>query len=179
MSLYTENGECEACEFRESLDLLRQSSFLAALPLDALKLFAYLCRREFYRAGEELVVAGEDDGRAFLIIEGTVCLIQPEPKAFESIGNECIKQYEPGEFLGCLSLLGDLRRLYTLKAETDTRCLVLTRELFFKAMNQFPDLWPRVFTGLLGRIRSWEIRLLEIADTLPDSVRERLGATLL
>lgn len=174
MNLFEEKGECNLCEFKESLDLLRQSSFLAALPLEALKLFAYLCGREIYRAGEDLVTLGEDDGKAFLIIEGTVCLMHSE-----TLGESCLRRFEAGEFIGYLSLLGEMPRLYTLRAHVDTECLVLTRDRFFKAMRQFPDLWPRVFTGILKRIVSWEAGLLETVESLPETARRKLGVSLL
>ena len=174
MNLFAENDECNLCEFKESLELLRQSSFLATLPLEALKLFAYLCRRELYRAGEDLVTIGEDDGKAFLIIEGTACLMHSE-----TMGETCLRRFEAGEFIGYLSLLGEMPRLYTLRAHVDTRCLVLTRDRFFKAMKQFPDLWPRVFTGILNRILAWDRGVLEMAGALPEAMRRTLGVSLL
>ena len=47
-----------SCEFQENLEILRQIDFFAGLPIETLKIFAYLCSREKYQAGDYLF-AGE------------------------------------------------------------------------------------------------------------------------
>ncbi|MBT8407149.1 MAG: hypothetical protein KJP05_06810 [Deltaproteobacteria bacterium] len=77
-----------------------------------------------------------------------------------------------------LALLGDMRRLFSFKALTDMRCLVMTREKFIKAIEQFPELIPRVLETMVDRIRSWEERLLIDQDGLCDSCRKKVGVSL-
>jgi hypothetical protein len=54
----------------------------------------------------------------------------------------------------------------------------MTREKFIKAIEQFPELMPRVLETVVDRIRSWEERLLIDQDGLCDSCRKKVGVSL-
>jgi CRP-like cAMP-binding protein len=141
----------EACEFREFLALLRRIYFFSRLPLDALKVFAYLCTKERFRAGDALIRQGEDDGQAFYILEGEARLIREE-----SEGEREIRTLGPETFLGGMSLLTESPRLFTLRAETDMACLVLNRKRFLRTLEQFPDVSPKLMGAIVEQIHSWE-----------------------
>jgi len=64
-----------SCEFQENLNILRQISIFSPLPLDSLKVFAYLCNRERFKKGDFLFKQDEDDGQAFYIISGEAVLV--------------------------------------------------------------------------------------------------------
>ncbi len=143
---------CVICEFQENLVALREIDFFSELPLDLLKILAYLCNREKYQKGDFLINKGEDDGQAFYIISGRAGLMSDgEDRSFYMI-----RDYGPGKFIGGLSLIGKMPRLFSIKALEDTLCLVLTREKFSKAIAQFPDITPRLFQAVLTRILNWE-----------------------
>jgi CRP-like cAMP-binding protein len=154
------NSSDPACEFQQNLEILRQIDFFAGLPMETLKVFAYLCARESFAAEDYLYREDDDDGQAFYILSGQLSLIH------EVDGREVsIRNYEAGEFIGGLSLLGSTRRLFSLKAGQDTECLLLTREKFTKAITQFPDLIPKIFKSVVDSIRSWDQQLLfEMAE---------------
>jgi len=143
---------CFICEFQENLATLREIDFFSELPLDLLKIIAYLCVREKYREGEFLLNKGEDDGQAFYIISGRAGLLHDNDTDKSLVINE----YGPGRFIGGLSLIGKMRRLFSLKALEDTVCLVLTREKFSKAIAQFPDITPKLLQAVITRILNWE-----------------------
>ncbi|NIR15299.1 MAG: hypothetical protein GWN86_15745 [Desulfobacterales bacterium] len=58
------------------------------------------------------------------------------------------------------------------------KCLVMTREKFLKAIEQFPELIPRVLETVVDRVRSWEERLLIDQEGLCDSCRMKVGVSL-
>ena len=62
-------------EFQENLSALREIPFFSKLPMEKLKLFAYLCTRNSYEPGDYMFQQGDDDGRAFYILEGNAALI--------------------------------------------------------------------------------------------------------
>ena len=70
MSLLEKNNTTPSSEFQENLELLRQIYFFSGLPLETLKVFAYLCSREKFKQDEYIFSQDEDDGRAFYIING-------------------------------------------------------------------------------------------------------------
>ena len=156
MNSSTENHKpFHSCEYKENLDILRQTYLFSKLPLEALKVFAYLCTKEIYRAGEFLFRQGEEDGQALVLLSGTARLIR------ENHAGECtFRDYSAHDFIGAMALLGKVNRLYSLKALTDTTCLVLEREKFSRTMLQFPAIVPIVIQALTERIHTWEEKLL-------------------
>ncbi len=150
-----ENKSETGCEFQQNLEILRQIDFFAGLPIETLKIFAYLCARETYQAGDYLFSQEDDDGQAFYLISGNAVL------AHATDGAEIeVMTYTSDMFLGSLALLGSMPRLFSLKAAEKVECLVLTREKFTKSIEQFPELMPRLLKSVVVGIRSWDKRFM-------------------
>jgi CRP-like cAMP-binding protein len=144
-------------EYQENLDMLRQIDFFSGLPLEATKVFAYLCKREPFKPGDIIFQQGDDDGRAFFIVSGQARLTQQNDNA-----ETTIREYGAGDFIGRMTLLGQIRRLFTLTATTEGVCLVITREKFTKALEKFPNLAPKFIEVVIKNIYRWEKRFLSI-----------------
>ena len=174
MNLSEKNNTGPVSEFQENLDVLRQIYFFSGLPLETLKVFAYLCTRDKFKTGEYLFRQGEDDGQAFYVIEGNAVL------EYEQDGEtNIIRDLGSGEFLGGLTLVGEMRRLFSLKATENTTCLILNREKFVKTLEQFNDLMPKIFKALVMSIDSWEARFLATRTDKCGDCMEHLGVSLL
>ena len=142
-------------EFKENLNALRQIYLFSRFPLDSLKVFAYLCTKENFRKEEYLFKQDDDDGQAFYILSGSARLIR------ETDGKKMmIRDYPEESFIGGMVLLGHIHRLYSLQALEDLSCLVLSREKFQKAMEQFPDLMPKITRALIEQVFAWEEHFL-------------------
>ena len=138
-------------EYQENLNFLRQVDFFSGIPLEATKVFAYLCTRESYHSGEYLFQQNDECEQAHYIISGNARLL------IEVNNNEQeVKEYGEGEFVGRLALLGNMRRLFSLKAITDVNCLILTREKFSKALAQFPEVMPKMTKVIVNNVYNWE-----------------------
>ena len=161
-------------ELEENLEILRQTYFFSGLPLETLKVFAYLCTREKFKPGEYIFRQHEDDGQAFYIISGKAMLEREDNNTAREI-REC----RSGEFLGGLTLLGEARRLFSLKAIEESICLILNREKFSKASEQFPDIMPRIFKAVARSIDSWEQRFLADRADLCGECMANLGVSLI
>jgi CRP-like cAMP-binding protein len=174
MSLLEKNNSAPSSEFQENLELLRQIYFFSGLPLETLKVFAYLCSREKFKQNEYIFSQDEDDGRAFYIINGQAQLERKDTGETTEV-----REYTTGEFIGGLTLLGETKRLYSLKSTTDTTCLVLSREKFSKTMEQFPSLLAKICNAVAKSIDTWEERFLsDRADQCGDCL-DKLGVTLI
>ena len=168
------NDSGQSCEFQENLNILRQVSVFSPLPLDTLKVFAYLCSRERFKRDDFLFRQEEDDGQAFFIISGKAVLVYE--KALQRIE---FTHYGEGDFVGGLTLMGKVSRLFSLKALTDTECLIVHREKFAKAMEQFPELMPKILQELVKRIYQWEKALLaDHAETYAECIK-KTGVSLI
>ncbi|MGD8270685.1 MAG: hypothetical protein PVH69_10950, partial [Desulfobacterales bacterium] len=64
-------------------------------------------------------------------------------------------------FLGRLALMSTMSRLFSLRARTDMICLTITREKFTKALEQFPDLMPKLIRVIVENIYNWERRFVD------------------
>lgn len=165
---------CESCEFQENLAMLRQIPFFSALPIPALKVLAYLSSRESFKPGEYLFRAEDDDGCAFSIISGTVTMIHADGD-----GETTIRTFEKGDFIGGLSLLASMRRLFSVRAETTADCLVISRQKFQKAMEQFPEMQPRVLKAVVESVRDWDGRHFSEHANACGECRKSAGVSML
>ena len=174
MNLSAKNNEsCESCEFEENLKILREIPFFSRIPLETLKVLAYLCTRETFKQGDYLFNQNDDDGQAFYIISGKARLMHTNG------GDEQeIRDYAEGTFLGGLTLMGNMGRLFSMKALSDVTCLILTRDKFSRVMNQYPDLMPKIITAIISTIRSWEERFLTASDESCTACKKRIGVSL-
>jgi len=168
------NDSSPSSELEENLEILRQTYFFSGLPLETLKVFAYLCTREKFKKDEYIFRQNEDDGRAFYIISGKARLEREDNESTKEI-RDC----HTGEFIGGLTLLGDTGRLFSLKAVEDTICLVLERERFTKTIEQFPTIMPRIFKAVAKNIDSWEERFLADRADLCGQCIVNLGVSLI
>lgn len=174
MSLSDANSLAPSCEFTENLNLLRQIAFFSGMPLEPLKVFAYLCVRETFRPGDHLMRQDEDDGQAFHLLSGRVAVERREGER-----TIAVRTIEAGAFVGGLALLSELPRLFSLRAETQTLCLVLGREKFAQAIRRFPDQIPRLFRAVAEAVSAWEASFLADRPATCDACLAHLGVSLL
>lgn len=156
-------------ELQENINILRQINFFSSLQLEALKVIAYLCDREAYEPGDELISQAEDGGRAFYILSGGVSLEHTDEGE-----TQILRQYGPETFIGGLILLGKMHSLFTVKAESQTVCLVLAREKFGHVVEQFPDMMPKILKAMVGGVKDWEKELLGA-----DAGRKQFGVSMI
>ncbi len=174
MNSSEKNRTGPSSELEENLEILRQTYFFSGLPLETLKVFAYLCTRVKFKEGEYIFLQNEDDGRAFYIISGKARL----ERADNSTAKE-IRDCNAGEFMGGLTLLGEVRRLFSMKALQDTVCLILEREKFSKAIEQFPNIMPRIFKAVAKNVDAWEERFLADRADMCGECMVNLGVSLI
>lgn len=168
------NDSSSASEFEENLSIIRDISFFSELPLETLKVLAYLGTHERFPAGDYLFRQDDDDGQSFYIISG-------KARVLYAAGDRQaeLRDIAGGSFLGSLSLLGHARRLFTLQAMTEVTCLILTREKFTKALEQFPGMAPCILQALVNGIHSWEQHALAHVGEDCSNCRQSLGVSLL
>jgi len=161
-------------EYAQNLEILREISFFSGLPLEPLKILAYLCERERFKAGEYLFHQDEAEGKAFYIITGRAELLRAEQDR-----DQAFSDYLAGSFIGGLSLLADTRRLFSLRAVADTACMTLTRERFAKTLEQFPEIVPKLLVAVVKSVSNWESRFFLDHAEICELCRNRMGVSLI
>jgi CRP-like cAMP-binding protein len=163
-----------SCEITDNIGILREINFFSGLPLEVVKLFAYLCTRESFKAGGFLFHQGDDDGCAYFTLKGEVELMHRSNGA-----DETLRRYPEGSFFGSLSLMAPMPRLFSLRAATDLNCLVLTREKFAKITEQFPEITPRIISSIVSRVLKWEKQALKALENDLARCQQGIGISLL
>jgi CRP/FNR family transcriptional regulator, cyclic AMP receptor protein len=159
-------------EYQVNLEILMQLPLFAGIPLEPLKVLAYLCRRETFKAGESIFHEHEVDTNAYYLIEGQAALIM------ESDGETELTEVGEREFIGSMSLFCDMKRLFTLKAKTRVICLVLSRDKFQKIVERFPEVAMKLVQAMLLRVHEWEEQFLREHAQACDDCRKRIGVSL-
>ncbi len=142
-------------EYQSNLEMLVQIPIFTGLPLESLKVLAYLCTRETFKAGEVIFHQHEVDPHAYFFIRGTVQLVLENEQ-----GEEDLRLFGENDFIGGLTMFYDMKRLFTLKARSDVTCLMLSKEKFHKTLERFPEIAFRVFEGIAKSIYQWEYRVV-------------------
>lgn len=159
-------------EFQANLEILMQIPFFSGVPIEPLKVLAYLCKREIFREGEVIFQQHEMDENAYFIIDGQARLI------LEKDGEEEITVFGQSAFIGGMTMFYGMKRLFSFKAKTQVTCLMLTREKFQKALEQYPHIAGKVFEGIIRSIHEWEIQAVSGHDPNCAKCRGSIGVTL-
>lgn len=168
------NDSYQSSEFQENLELLRQTYFFSGLPIESLKVFAYISDRETFRAGDYLFRQDEDDGQAFYIISGSAAL-----SFKDDVGERDLGGFKEGDFIGGLTLMGARHRLFSLKASSDLVCMVIHRDKFDLTLQQFPEVMLKIVKVIVERINNWEKQALAARDPSCDGCCENIGVSLI
>jgi CRP-like cAMP-binding protein len=168
MSSSTESRQT-AKELKDNLQLLMHLPILSGLPMEPLKLLAYLCRRQVFREGQIIFHQEDLDPNGYLIISGRAQLMLEAPRELELI------EIGEMEFVGGLSLFCEMKRIYSLKAQTEVVTLTLSRDKFQKTLEQYPDIGPRIFEATAKSIIRWETHFVREHLSRCTECRNRMG----
>jgi CRP/FNR family transcriptional regulator, cyclic AMP receptor protein len=159
-------------EYQANLEVLMQLPLFAGLPLEPLKVLAYLCKRETFRPEEIIFHEHEIDTNAYYIFEGMAELVS------ESNGEAAFTTFGERDFIGSMSLFCDIKRLFTLKARTKVICLTLSRDKFQKVVERFPEITNRMVQSILMGVHAWEERFLREHALTCGDCRKWIGVSL-
>lgn len=151
-------------ELLENLDILRKLSAFAGLPMEIIKLYAYIAKRQVYRPREMIFTQGEPAFRAHVIVSGRVRLFtERNKKELE------LQELGPSNFFGYMSLLADFTWPLSSQAAADTELLILEREGFRRVLVQFPEQCVTVVERLVQmRIRRMRKHMQVLMDKITD-----------
>lgn len=117
---------------------------MAAIPLlaeveqEALRLIAFSGETRIFRAGDVLFRRGEVADGGFILLVGSIALEgSPDGRIPKQIVG-------PGTLIGGRALISELPRPTTAMAREPTTVLKITRRLFYRVLNEFPDSADRV-----------------------------------
>jgi CRP/FNR family cyclic AMP-dependent transcriptional regulator len=174
-SLMNTGDSGDKSEFSNNLNIFRQIEFFSGLPMEVIKLFAFLCNRQTYKAGDQIFSQDDDDQCSYYILSGRVRLVLE----FEN-EQHLIREYESENYFGVLSLMTPMVKPLSLYALEDTTCIVMTRNAFSKVVAQFPDVPMTIVKAIGHRVMKAERRAINAFETSKDdTIKQHLGISLI
>jgi CRP/FNR family transcriptional regulator, cyclic AMP receptor protein len=145
------------CELDENLDILRMVPAFSSIPIERLKVFAYLSNRILYRAGEFVFRQGERGNLGYVVVCG-------KAQAIRELKDHSIflHEFKESDFFGGFVLFADTPRILSVRASTDLECLTIDRETFQKLFLQFPEVGIKMLDVMVRRLIQMEEKLMQV-----------------
>lgn len=129
------------------IDLLKQTPLFAELSKADLEILRPSVRIEIYETGRVILREGRVGAAFFLVVSGNVEVIKGmgsnEPVVVATLG--------AGDFFGEIATMKHLPRSASVRAQTETKCLMIQRLHFDSYIDQFPSVLAKVESALAAR----------------------------
>jgi CRP/FNR family transcriptional regulator, cyclic AMP receptor protein len=139
---------------REEVELLQRIPLFANVEASKLKLLAFTSERIAFEAGQVLFHQGDAGDAAYLIIEGEAEVLVSGPG-----GPIEVAVLGRNEIVGEIAILCDVPRTATIRARRRLVCLRISKELFLRLINEFPQLAVAVVRELASRVEAGNQKL--------------------
>lgn len=162
-------------EFAANLKFFRQIEFFSGFPVEVMKLFAFLCKRQSYKPGDIIFHQDDDDQCSYYILSGKANLVFAKNKT-----EHVIREHEAESYFGVLSLMTPMVKQFSLIATQDTTCIVMSRKAFSKVVDQFPEILMIIMRFIGQRVLQAERKcILEFESKGGENLKNLLGISLL
>jgi CRP/FNR family transcriptional regulator, cyclic AMP receptor protein len=139
---------------KEEVDLLRRIPLFANVEPSKLKLLAFTSERIAFEAGHILFNQGDAGDAAYIVIEGEAEVLVNGP-----VGPIQVAVLGRNAIVGEIAILCDVPRTATIKARERLVCLRISKELFLRLLNEFPQIAIAVVRELAHRIEMDNVKL--------------------
>lgn len=147
------------------ITMLRRHDLFAGLASARLEVIAFTAERAVFEPGELIFEAGEEGLDAFLILEGEAQMVLRHPD-----GKMETARVDAGDLIGeavliAPELAGTLRRS-DMRAVKRIEALVISRYLFQRLMQEFPEMAGAVAGALAQRLMGTQQEMNQLAERL-------------
>ena len=143
----------------DDIAFLERVPILRPLGAGALRILAIGAESYAVEADQMLFAAGEAADCAYIVQQGTFTLKPERPGAGEIVA-------QPGTLLGELALLAEARRQASATAREDSTVLRISRAMFLKMLESYPDAAQRLHEMLASRADQWTREIENVRATL-------------
>ena len=134
-----------ALSVEDKLGILRGVPLFADLDERGLQAVSILAREVTFKAGDVLMIEGEDGDLFFVIVEGTVRIER---------GDRTIRSMTAGGFLGEIALVDRRPRTATATCVTDASLLEIRRHEFERLLDTLPAVHAKIRAAIDRRART-------------------------
>lgn len=141
----------------EEVELLRSIPLFANIEASKLKLLAFTSERLSFQEGQSLCRQGDMGDSAYLVMDGEANVIIEMPDGSELT----VAQIGRNAFVGEIAILCDVPRTATITATTKLETLRISKDLFFRLVNEFPTMAVEIMRELARRVDQTNGQLTE------------------
>lgn len=132
----------------QEVDLLRNIPLFSKIDPARLKLLAFASERLTFAPDQELFHQGDHGDAAYIVIDGAVDILVDGPS-----GNMIkVASLGKNELIGEIAILVDIPRTATARAAKEVTTLVVSKELFFRLVIEFPEIGVEIMRELAQRL---------------------------
>ena len=131
----------------EEVDLLKKIPLFSNIEVSKLKLLAFTSERVKFGAGEMLFNQDDMGDAAYIIMDGEADVI-----INTSSGPVTVATLHKNDFVGEIAILCDVPRTATVRAKSDLTTLMITKDLFFRLITEFPQMAVEIMRELALRL---------------------------
>ncbi len=131
----------------EEVEALQNIPLFAKIDASKLKLLAFTSERVNYDPGKDLFKQGDPGDAAYIILDGEADIIVNTPG-----GELVVASMKKNDFVGDIAILCDVPRTATVRATKPLSTLVITKDLFFQLVTEFPDMSVAIMRELAQRL---------------------------
>jgi CRP-like cAMP-binding protein len=142
----------------DDITFLERIAVLRSLGAPALRILAIGAESYRVDSGQLLFAAGEPADGAYIVQQGSFSL-QPERGDAEILAG-------PGTLLGESALMAETRRPATAIAREDSTVLRISRAMFLKMLDGYPDAAQRLRELFTARANQWEREMANVRAVL-------------
>lgn len=138
----------------EEVDALRNLPLFARVAPSKLKLIAFASERLVFPEGSRLFRQGDPGDVAYIVLEGAADVVVETPE-----GELTVARLGKNDIIGEMAILMDAPRTATVRAASRLETLEITKELFFRMVEEFPEIAIEVMRVLAHRLDATNARL--------------------
>lgn len=150
----------------EEVELLRNIPLFANIEPSKLKLLAFTSEQIAYSKDQVLCKQGEIGDAAYIIIDGEAEILVDTPA-----GPMAVATVGRNDIVGEIAILCDVPRTATVKAKTKLETLVISKDLFFRLIMEFPQIGIEIMRELASRLEATTKNLRETMNQLAQAHR--------
>lgn len=146
------------------VETLRTIPMFRSIEPGKLRLLAFISERNTFRPGEVMCTQGEPGDSAFIILDGEGDILVDSGREQRKVA-----EIKKNDVVGEMSLLCDMPRTATVKASSEITALTISKDNFFRILQEFPEVSLEIMRVLARRLERTTRDLAEVRGQLSDT----------
>jgi CRP/FNR family cyclic AMP-dependent transcriptional regulator len=139
----------------EEVELLKLVPIFSKIEQAKLKLLAFTSERVNFAAGQEVCHQGDQGDTMYVILGGAADVLIDSPS-----GQIAVAEMKKNSFFGEIAILLEVPRTATIKATEPLSTLKITKDTFYRLVDEVPQMAIEVMRELAQRVEDTNQKLL-------------------